>query len=75
MSVVRGTALEGRDVGRKKVEEPVKAVVIDYSFGRETYQIDTDRHKVYRRFVEIETARASTIYASWRASAEADLRG
>ena len=62
-------------MARKKVEEPVKAVVIDYSFGRETYQIDTDRHKVYRRFVEIETARASTIYASWRASAQADLRG
>lgn len=54
----------------KKV--PVKIVpkvkVIDYNFGAQTYQIDPDRHKVYRRFVEIETGRASTIIASWRAS-------
>ena len=49
-----------------KVEPKVK--VIDYSFGTHTYQIDPERQKVYRRFVEIETGRASTIYASWRAS-------
>ena len=45
-----------------------KAKVIDYSFGTQTYQIDPQRQKVYRRFVEIETGRASTIFASWRAS-------
>ena len=45
-----------------------KVKVVDYSFGTQTYQIDPERHKVYRRFVEIETGRASTIYASWRAS-------
>ena len=45
-----------------------KAKVIDYSFGTHTYQIDPERQKVYRRFVEIETGRASTIFASWRAS-------
>lgn len=49
-----------------KVETKVK--VIDFSYGTQTYQIDPDRHKVYRRFVEIETGRASTIFASWRAS-------
>ena len=49
-----------------KVEPKVK--VIDYSFGIHTYQIDPERQKVYRRFVEIETGRASTIFASWRAS-------
>lgn len=42
--------------------------VIDYSFGSNTYQIDTERQKVYRRFVEIETSKAATIYSSWRAS-------
>jgi hypothetical protein len=42
--------------------------VINYSFGTQTYQIDPKRQKVYRRFVEIETGRASTIFASWRAS-------
>ncbi len=49
-----------------KVEPKHK--VIDFSFGTQTYQIDPDRQKVYRRFVEIETGRASTIFASWRAS-------
>ena len=49
-----------------KVEPKVN--VINFSIGTQTYQIDTERQKVYRRFVEIETGRASTIYASWRAS-------
>jgi len=49
-----------------KVEPKLK--VINYSFGTYTYQIDPERHKVYRHFVEIETGRASTIFASWRAS-------
>ena len=50
----------------KKVES--KLPVIDFSFGSLTYQIDTERQKVYRRFVEIETSRAATIYSNWRAS-------
>lgn len=49
-----------------KVEPKLK--VIDFSFGTHTYQIDPERQKVYKRFVEIETGRASTIFASWRAS-------
>jgi len=49
-----------------KVEAKIK--VVDYSYGTQTYQIDPERQKVYRRFVEIETGRASTIFASWRAS-------
>jgi len=57
-------------VATKKTKANVqpKPRVVDYSFGARTYQIDTERHKVYRQFVEIESARASTIYASWRAS-------
>jgi hypothetical protein len=48
-----------------KAEPKVK--VVTYSYGTQTYQIDPERHKVYRQFVEIETGRASTIFASWRA--------
>ncbi len=48
-----------------KVEPKIN--VVNYTLGAQTYQIDTERQKVYRRFVEIETGRASTIYASWRA--------
>jgi hypothetical protein len=60
----------GRDVAKKKVapKVEVKLNVVDYSFGSQTYQIDTERQKVYRRFVEIETSRAATIYSNWRAS-------
>jgi hypothetical protein len=60
----------GGAVASKKttVKAEPKVNVIDYSFGTQTYQIDPKRQKVYRRFVEIETGRASTIFASWRAS-------
>ena len=53
---------------KTKASVQPKVRVVDYSFGSRTYQIDTERHKVYRQFVEIESARASTIFASWRAS-------
>ena len=57
-------------MARKKTTIKVepKVQVINYSFGTQTYQIDPKRQKVYRRLVEIETGRASTIFASWRAS-------
>jgi hypothetical protein len=60
----------GGAVASKKttVKAEPKVTVIDYSFGTQTYQIDPKKQKVYRRFVEIETGRASTIFASWRAS-------
>jgi hypothetical protein len=53
---------------KRTVKVETKAKVIEFSFGSQTYEIDPERHKVYRRFVEIETGRASTIFASWRAS-------
>lgn len=49
-------------------QEESKVRVIDYSFGSHVYQIDTERQKVYRRFVEIETSKAATIYSNWRAA-------
>lgn len=42
--------------------------IINFSVGDRTYQIDTQRGKVYRRFVEIETAKAFEIFSVWRAS-------
>ena len=43
--------------------------IVDFQFGDRTYQIDPSRQKVYRRFVEIETSKASTILQVWRAQA------
>lgn len=54
---------------RKKLQTP--GPIVQYSFDDRTYQIDPDLKKVYRRFVEIETSKASEILASWRAAATA----
>ena len=42
--------------------------VINFVFGERTYQIDPQRRKVYRSFVEIETSKAFEIYLHWRSS-------
>jgi hypothetical protein len=42
-------------------------VIVSFDFENRTYQIDPDRRKVYRRFVEIETSKAFEIYSVWRA--------
>ncbi|HEX5042681.1 MAG TPA: hypothetical protein VFV75_07230 [Candidatus Polarisedimenticolaceae bacterium] len=39
---------------------------VNFSHNDNTYQIDPERRKVYRRFVEIETAKAAEIFSSWR---------
>jgi hypothetical protein len=39
---------------------------VNFSHNDHTYQIDPERRKVYRRFVEIETAKAAEIFSSWR---------
>ena len=41
--------------------------MVTFSFQDRTYQIDPGRKKVYRRFVEIETSKASEIFSTWRA--------
>ena len=40
--------------------------VINFHHNDLTYQIDPERRKVYRRFVEIETAKAAEIFSFWR---------
>ena len=39
---------------------------VNFDFQDRTYQIDPERRKVYRRFVEIETSKASEIMTVWR---------
>ena len=50
-----------------KRQAPVETKIVDFSFDDRTYQIDAARSKVYRRFVEIETAKAFEILSTWRA--------
>jgi len=40
---------------------------VQFAVEDRTYQIDPQRQKVYRRFVEIETAKAFEIMSLWRA--------
>jgi len=47
------------------------ATIVNFSVGDRTYQIDPDRKKVYRRFVEIEKAKAFEILTVWRSSSHA----
>ena len=51
---------------RAKSVEPTP--IVNFSFQDQTYQIDEGRRKVYRRFVEIETSKASEIFSNWRAA-------
>jgi len=52
---------------RKRMLQTQVKPMVDFSLEDRTYQIDTERRKVYRRFVEIETSKAVEIFAIWRA--------
>ncbi len=51
-------------MARKQRQKPGK--IEQFNFENRTYQIDPDLKKVYRAFVEIETAKASAILLVWR---------
>ena len=55
---------------RKTVPRKTKPVlsIVDFDFGNRTYQIDPQKQKVYRGFVEIETSKAFEIWSVWRTS-------
>jgi len=52
---------------RKRMVKTVDPTpIINFQFQDRTYQIDPGLKKVYRRFVEIETAKAAEIFSVWR---------
>jgi hypothetical protein len=51
----------------RKLKPIEGSTVVNFTFQERTYQIDPRRRKVYRRFVEIETAKAAEIFSTWRA--------
>ena len=48
------------------MDSRTKEVFVNFNVGDRIYQIDPQRQKVYRQFVQIETSKASEIYAVWR---------
>jgi hypothetical protein len=63
-----GDGEEGRrPMARKTTKKPlVAATLVDFNFQERTYQVDPNRKKVYRQFVEIETSKAWEIFSVWR---------
>jgi hypothetical protein len=54
-------------MARKRTKTNADATpIINFTFQDRIYQIDPSRKKVYRRFVEIETSKASEIFSIWR---------
>ena len=51
---------------KRKISIPSVPTFVNFDFQNRTYQIDPERRKVYRRFVEIETSKASEIMTVWR---------
>ncbi len=39
--------------------------VVDFAYDNTDYQIDTQRRKVYRKWVEVESARTYLIMSAW----------
>jgi len=39
--------------------------VVDFAYDNTSYQIDTQRRKVYRKWVEVESARTYLIMSAW----------
>jgi hypothetical protein len=55
-------------MARKRNKASVEPTpIVNFTFQDRIYQIDPGRKKVYRRFVEIETSKASEIFSIWRA--------
>jgi len=52
----------------KKTESVRRApapTVVDFAYDNMNYQIDTQRRKVYRKWVEVESARTYLIMSAW----------
>ena len=52
--------------GTLKRSETVPTIV-EFAYDNTSYQIDTQRRKVYRKWVEVESARTYLIMSAWSA--------
>ena len=52
--------------GTPKRSVPVSSIV-DFAYDNTSYQIDTESRKVYRQWVEVESARTYRIMSAWSA--------
>ena len=52
--------------GTAKRSVPVSNIV-EFAYDNTSYQIDTQRRKVYRKWIEVESARTYLIMSAWSA--------
>jgi len=52
--------------GTPKRQAPASQIV-EFAYDNTSYQIDTQRRKVYRKWVEVESARTYLIMSAWAA--------
>ena len=43
------------------------ASIVDFAYDNTSYQIDTQHRKVYRKWIEVESARTYLIMSAWSA--------
>ena len=41
--------------------------IVEFAYDNTSYQIDTERRKVYRKWIEVESARTYLIMSAWSA--------
>jgi hypothetical protein len=70
-------AVKKISASKKKVEiqvEPgVQFGMVSFSYQKVDYQIDLDKSKVYRRFIEVEKSRQGSIISAYRSVARPSL--
>ncbi|HET6279188.1 MAG TPA: hypothetical protein VFG08_10430 [Candidatus Polarisedimenticolia bacterium] len=49
----------------QKGQSKVSTGMVDFSYGNTQYQIDTNRRKVYHKWVEVETSRTFLIMGAF----------
>lgn len=54
-----------RKAAKKKEQPKIATGMVDFSFGNTQYQIDTNRRKVYHKWVEVETSRTFLIMGAF----------
>lgn len=50
----------------KKKAEPITMGLVNFSYQNVAYQIDLDKSKVYRRFIEVEKSRQGSIITAYK---------
>jgi hypothetical protein len=64
-SVREQTVCGGQMKKAKSVRTVPAPTVVDFAYDNMNYQIDTQRRKVYRKWVEVESARTYLIMSAW----------